>query len=353
MLGKITILSGQVLTRPEYCQYRASLHAGATEELVRAAMRRCELGESEFPEDFPESLYSMAEQICGDISRSGGDVDPIVEEQVHQHTHTATETPAEASQPESEPEIPELETPSLEIISKSTETEIVEAARNARLDNAYTILREKFVFAEDMSTAVPKLDAVISPQDYGTLCGFGLDMGRRSLWLAGGAILALQRMGHEGAVEIIADEAGFSYSHASNLARVCDRIPPEQRHGLLPTVAQEIATRQYSTDPAKNQEIILGLVEQARTEKWNCAQSRSHAALAQGKDVPITDYSGGKKKLKERVEELEEALQQIAFIQDSMTGGDWDEIELARSIARKVLGIEKEEPVKEPLPAAA
>lgn len=331
MLGKITLISGSVVSRSDYIPYRTSLHHGATEELVRGAMRRCETGETEFPPDFPEALYSMCEEICTDIARSGGELDPVVAEQVHQHVKAAPETLVDDF----------LEEDEVEVLppTPDTETGIVEAARGARLDNAYAILREKFTFSDDMSNAVPKEGALISPQDYGTLCGFGLDMGRRSLWLAGGAILALQRLGHEKAVEIIADEAGFSYSHASNLARVCDRIPPEKRAGLLPTVAQEIATRQYSTDPAKNQEIILDLVEQAVEGKMNCAQARSHAMLAQGKDVPITDYSGGKKKLKERVTELEEALQALVFLarQHCPTGS------IAITDAQKALGIESPE----------
>lgn len=333
MLGNITILSGAKIPRKEYLAYRASLHAGATEAIVAAALRRCETGESDFPEDFPESLYEMAEAICADVVRSGGEVDPIIEEQVHQHTRT--ETPLEAPQEESEGDVAVMV---LEAVP-DTDTLILNAAKNARLDNSYTELREKFDFSQDMTDAQVKPGVRICPEDFGQLAGFALDLGKRSLWLAGGAILALQALGKESAIEAIADEFGFSYSHASNLARVCDRIPPEKRHGLLPTVAQEIATRQYSTDPQKNREIILELCDKAKSEKMNCAQARSNAMLAQGKDVPIVDYSGGKKKLKERVEELEGALQQIAFIQNSSSGGDWDEIELARSIARNVLGI--------------
>ena len=40
-----------------------------------------------------------------------------------------------------------------------------------------------------------------------------------------------------------------------------------------------------------------------------------------------------------RIEELLSALQSICDIENKMHGADWDEIEEAREIARKVIGI--------------
>ena len=39
----------------------------------------------------------------------------------------------------------------------------------------------------------------------------------------------------------------------------------------------------------------------------------------------------------QRVEELEEGLSRIAAIEDNLEGGDWDEIEEARNIAKELL----------------
>lgn len=59
-----------------------------------------------------------------------------------------------------------------------------------------------------------------------------------------------------------------------------------------------------------------------------------YAAMALPVDTPA-------RKMRRDVKRYREALEKIAAIPNAATGGDWDEIEQARDIARKALEEEK------------
>lgn len=300
MLGSITILSGQKIPRNEYLAYRASL-GNTDEDTIKVLLRRCETGSSDFPADFPEHLYALAEAICEDVKRSGGDVDPVAEETIHQHTHAAPQTP---------PEPPE-EVEVLPMVP-NTETLILEAARGAKLEsNGYSRLREVFTFSDDMANVIAQENAIVTPEDWGALLGFSVDLGRKSLYLMGTAVNALEAQGHENAVVQLAGEFGIHYSTLSNAARMCQRVPVEKRVGLYPSVVQEIATKRYDKDDARNQEIILEMVEMARENKWSCEEARSHANERLGRDTKQKPEEPTKKDLQEKLHTTEAILRRF------------------------------------------
>jgi hypothetical protein len=71
------------------------------------------------------------------------------------------------------------------------------------------------------------------------------------------------------------------------------------------------------------------------------ADSKHHAIWASGYKHGHKDTRHAAAELaaaqSSRIARLEEALRQIVAIEDEMYGGDWDEIEKARSIARAAL----------------
>lgn len=213
---------------------------------------------------------------------------------------------------------------------------IVDAATSSRLDSTYGDIRNVFTLNADMSVVTINEGSTPTNEDYARLLGLGFDLGRRSLWLMGEGIHALLKAGKDDAVQMIADHFSFSYSHASNWARVVDRVSAEQRQGLLPSVCCEIASRSYSDDPAANQAIIDATLEQAREEKWSCLEARSHAKMLQGKDEEINE---GKESLKDKVKRLEKALDDIVKMDGSGARGEWQTLVSVRDIARKALGL--------------
>ena len=56
------------------------------------------------------------------------------------------------------------------------------------------------------------------------------------------------------------------------------------RHELSPTVAIEIATAKFSDDEVENNKQVLELIQQARSEKWSCAEARSHVKMVKGQE---------------------------------------------------------------------
>lgn len=318
MLGSITILNGNVLTRSQYLEYRASL-SGESEDTIKMLCRRCETGETDFPPDFPERLFDLASQICEDIKRSGGEIDPCIEEQVHSHTHAATETTAEA--PLSVEEKPD--TPSTEML-------VVEAAREARLEGGtYNQLREVFEFSDDMTHVRTKDGAIVSPQDWGALLGFSIDLGKKSIYLMGTAANALMVSGHENAVVQLCGAFGLHHTSLYNAAKMCRLVPVEKRVGLYPSVVQEIAVRRYDKDEGKNQEIVLKMVEQAREHNWTCEEARSHANAKLGKE-PKSKDEPSKKELQDKLRKVEAFLNR--FLAHYVSDGGEPLNDLARDV---------------------
>lgn len=318
MLGTIILpKTGESLPRLQFAEMLAAKH-GMTVESVLAAARHCET-DMDLPEDTPSNVYACVEEFCQAVEYT----------KAMREGHKPPETPKEARLTVHEPK-------SLD----SQELEIVEAARNARLDNgAYSQLRKVFDFAEDMSSVRVKQGAIVTPTDWSKLLGVGFDLGRRSVWLMAEAINHLMVLGKENSLIQIADDFGFSYSYASNLARVAQRVPAHKRLGMIPTVVVEIASRNYSEDPHKNAQTIDSLLEQAKTEGWNCSVARSHTRHAQGHDDPIEV----KKSSKERIRELEYGYSKLLdhYLAAANSGdcGNWEpEEEEVVKLSRSLLG---------------
>lgn len=254
-------------------------------------------------------------------------MDPVAEETIHQHTHTAPETPVEAPL-------------TMEVLPATpcTETLILEAARTAKLEsNGYSRLKEVFQFSDDMSSVVTKEDALVTPQDWGALLGFATDLGKKSCYLIGSAVNALEAQGYENVVVQFVSETGANYTTISNYARTCQRVPVEKRVGLYPSVVQEIATKRYDKDEAKNTEIILAMVDEARENKWSCEEARSHANAKLGKPDKDRPEEPTKKALSERVKALESVLRRIlANVPASDCPAFLGAVEDARGLFREV-----------------
>jgi hypothetical protein len=213
---------------------------------------------------------------------------------------------------------------------------IVDAAMDSRLDNSFTKLKEVFSFDSDFATVTILEGKQPSGEDWGRLMGLGNDLGKRSLWLLGEAVRGLINSGKEEAVHQISDAFGFSYSHASNWSRVVEHVKPEDRAGLLPSVAAEICCALYDKDPVKNQEVIDSAIKQVKEEKMNCLQARSLSRMLRGKDEEINE---GKESLKDKVKRLEAALGDILKIKYEDEASEGIAMEEAIGIARKALGI--------------
>lgn len=328
MIGTITLLNGNRISRPEYIAYRASLH-NTTEEVIRGMMHRCEKGDSDFPEDFPESLFVAAESVCADIARSGGEVDPIIEEQVHQHTRT--ETPPEAPQEDHG-----------QIALQNHETRILEAARNTNLANGWERLSPLFSFGENFDEL--RSTGPVSPEDVAAVMGYGVSMSKAGVFVAAKAMLRLQALGHDAIVEQYAAEKGLGYSTVSGWLRMEQRIPEDSpaRRLLDPTAIAEIVNARYSKDEEENERIRNETLSEACEKKVDTNEARSLVLRVKGESSASKDKPSLREQLSEadrEISKLKGALHEIAIIQNSDSGGDWDEIEKARFVARKALGI--------------
>jgi hypothetical protein len=138
--------------------------------------------------------------------------------------------------------------------------------------------------------------AIVTPQDWGSLLGLSVDLGRKAAYLMGAAVNALMVSGHENSVVQFAAEVGADPTTLYNHAKVCRLVPAEKRLGLYPSVVQEIATRRYDEDEDKNAAIVLELVDQARENNWTCQEARSHS-LAKKKGEEPEDKGPTKKEL--------------------------------------------------------
>jgi hypothetical protein len=165
-----------------------------------------------------------------------------------------------------------------------TEQSILDSALSSRLDNSYSRLSERFDFGEFMTQFRPKDGTIPTPEDYAAAIGMGVDMSSKGMWLAGDGISNLIRMGHENVVYQIAASLKMSYSAVSNWHRTAQRIPLHYRHEISPTVAVEIATAKFSEDESENNAKIKELINQAREEKWSCAEARSHVRMEKGQE---------------------------------------------------------------------
>lgn len=292
MIGTITLISGNKISRPEYIAYRASLHAGATEDLVKICMARCERGDSDFPEDFPESLMDMASLICEDISRSGGEVDPVVEDQIHSRSHAAPKAIKEAEGIEVFPVGP----------TKCVELQIVDAAKGAS-KASYTELRELFDFGDNLAYVRPKDGMPVTPADWGRVWGFAADWTYSAGWVMADAAAHLDALGFSDALTQLASDFKLAKSTAYNYCRVSRRVPPtcEARKSLPLTTCVEIAAGRYDDDEVKNQEAIDELLQSAIDGGWNASEARSHAKMRKGIEEPVE----GRKSLREQLSEMD------------------------------------------------
>jgi len=225
----------------------------------------------------------------------------------------------------------------------SQEHEIIEAAKAARLDNCYSELRDVFDFDDSMLTVKAKDGAIPTPADYGKLAGFGFDLGRRAVWLMAEAVNHLLVIGHEHSVVGIADAFGMSPGYTYNLARTAQRVRPELRVGIIPTVAVELSNAHYSDDKEENQRVIEEAIQEARDKQFSCAEARSYKRMKLGCNDPIEEGQN-KQTVKVKLKECQDVLQSLLnrYFAQAKEDQSWDETVLTEPevmASMRVLGL--------------
>jgi hypothetical protein len=243
--------TGEV-TRQQFAEMLASKHKTETKTALHL-ITICERDE-DIDEDSPKNHWALLEEACMLIRFTDGCFDELPVELVKQASE------------------------------KGSEQSILDSALNSRLDNSYSRLSERFDFGEYMTQFRPKDGTIPTPEDYAAAIGMGVDMSSKGMWLAGDGISNLIRMGHENVVYQIAASLKMSYSAVSNWHRTAQRIPLHYRHEISPTVAVEIATAKFSEDESENNAKIKTLINQAREEKWSCAEARAHVRMEKGQE---------------------------------------------------------------------
>jgi hypothetical protein len=249
--GTFNLPTGEV-TRQQFAEMLALKHR--TDIKTALKLIGCCEREDEIDEDSPKNYWELLEEACQLIAYSDGDVDELPVELVKQ------------------------------VSAEGTEQSILDSALSSRLDNSYSRLSERFDFGEFMTQFKPKDGTIPTPEDYAAAIGMGVDMSSKGMWLAGDGISNLIRMGHENVVYQIAASLKMSYSAVSNWHRTAQRIPLHYRHEISPTVAVEIATAKFSEDESENNAKIKELINQAREEKWSCAEARAHVRMEKGQE---------------------------------------------------------------------
>lgn len=297
------------------CTGDAELRSGLTDDEEKVAASICKLlARSREIEEYAVAMTAEATVEREEMARAPVEIVAIPESEGQQEAPVAQET-----------RITVL--PVKEIGAE--DRAIVDAAISSRLDNSFTRLNKVFRFDPDMASASPLDGITPTAEDYGRLMGLGNDLGKRSLWLLGEATRGLIRAGKEDAVHQISDAFGFSYSHVSNWSRVVEHVSPEDRVGLLPSVAAEICCYVYDEDPVKNQAVIDSAIKQVKEDKMNCLQARSLSRMLRGKDDPIDD--GTKETAKQKIAKLEVENHKMKtvitrWLYDDVEGDepDWD-----------------------------
>jgi hypothetical protein len=240
----------------DYCQFMADqsnkvypkAEVPFTVPMIEELAEICQT-DKELADDTPNHIFQVLEEICCDISVAMSNNEP-------------------------------MKTLEIEPV-KENELEIVAAAKRGGLETI-TTMSAVFDIGIDGTSITPKQGVTPSAADYANVLGIGVDMSNKGMWLVGEAVNALTKMGLENVLYQIAADIKMSYGSVSNWARVCQRIAPENRPGLPASVALEIATAKYVPDDAENQQIIDGLIEQAKEEKWSKQEARSHVKMAKG-----------------------------------------------------------------------
>lgn len=321
MLGNITTSDGQTHPRREYAEMVAVKHSVPVASIY-LLLRACELSEP-LPENMPQEYFSVMEEICLDVARSGGEPDT---------TLVVTEKRVLA--------------PSL--AQECTDENIVKAARETTVVNGFEELKDIFDFGSLHDELVPKKDAIVTPMDYAKAIGYGISMGEGGAKITARALRHLHVLGKEDAITQIAADRGLSYSTISALLRTELRVPLDHpcRKVLPMTVMQEICNARYSKDEKENEGVRLELLNEATKNRWDSDEARSATKMRRGHDAQISDGSSGpsKKALQARVEELEEALkgmmEEYLELANSGDARHWDPEEKPSVIAsRKALGI--------------
>jgi hypothetical protein len=249
--GQFKTPSG-MMDRMQFAEMLAAKHKTDVKTAL-TLIKVCEK-EDEIEEDSPTNHYALLEEACHIIEYTDGNVD---------------ELPVAICKPEFE---------------VGSDQSILDAAIDTRLDNGYSKLAERYDFGPHMTQFKPKAGVIPTPEDYAGAIGMGVDMSSKGMWLAGDGIRHLMAMGHENVLAQIAASLKLSYSHVSNWHRAAQRIPIHLRHEISPTVAIEIATAKFSDNEIENNKQVLELVQQARAEKWSCAEARSHVKMLKGQE---------------------------------------------------------------------
>lgn len=81
-----------------------------------------------------------------------------------------------------------------------------------------------------------------------------------------------------------------------------------------------------------------GTVKMQTAKTWGRKPIDGWVAEIEGLRADRDRIAAYAERLKDRIGWLEDGMRQIAAIEDRYNGGDWDEIEEARSIANRLLG---------------
>ena len=250
----------------------------------------------------------------------------------------APETPVEASL-----DVGEAYDTTLEVCGDTScgEMAILEAARATNLQNGWDKLSGRFDFGENFDQLVDK--GPVSPADLASAMAYGSHMAKSGVFLTAKAMLRLQVLGLSNIVEQYAAEKGLGYSTVSGWLRMEQRIPADSpaRKLLDPTAIAEIVNARYSKNEEENQRIREETLREACENRVDTSEARSLVLRVKGETSSTSERPSLREQLSEldrQVSKLRAALQSITEIPNSDSGGDWDEIEAARSIAAKALG---------------
>jgi hypothetical protein len=248
--------------------------------------------QEEWPEDEGEETMACIAEICTALEASRR-----IESQ---HASNAPESPASASLEVIQPEQPDK--------NLNTEELILRGATEASLANgAYQKLSEVFTFDEGMTEIREKDGAIVTPEHDGMLLGLGNNLGKIGVWLCIQGAQRLIAKGHSIAFEQACDSLKIAPSTLYNYLRCLPNVTPEIKKSLPITVIAEICTAKYSDDKAENDQAKNELLREALAGGWSAAEARSHSKMRRGHDEEITD--GTRKPAKDRIAELESALQ--------------------------------------------
>lgn len=267
----ITLQTGEVISRKDYCKLRAKDYAAAypkaeitwncIDNMIEICDTDRDLTEEEADRGHPweELLELTCRELDESRKRASGEIPlsaPI---------NTTVEPPAWSP--------------------NSEELEIIEAAKVSSLEGGqFSELRDIFDFGPGLKQLTLKEGATVAPKHYGALIGIGYRMAESGVFLVGEALLRLKAYGRfSNAIDQMSAELRLHGATLYGYAVVAERTPAEFRH-LPYGVVSEITRARLDKDPEKASQKRLQLLQDADKNAWDSAEARSHVKMAQGRE---------------------------------------------------------------------